>query len=241
MLVSALALVLAIAGPAAVPHVPGEQMDFNVSYLGMRMGKARLSVGRAEGPILPVFLQSRSTGVASIVTLRQQLASYLDVETGLPRSSSLDAVEGGYHHTDTADFDRDAGKAKVRERGKYDNTYLVDVPAGTLDFVALVFRLRTLPLEPGTRHEFDVLAGKKVSRIVAEVTGRETVDTHAGTFPAVKVRVPTGFSGKFSEKNPTFIWFSDDPRRIVVQITTDFSIGHATATLASYSPGDDGK
>lgn len=236
MLAPALALALAL-GPATVPHAPGERMDFNVSYLGMRMGKARISVGKPEGRILPVFLESRSTGIASVVTLRQQLASYLDAETGLPQSSSLDAVEGSYKHKDTADFDRDAGKAKVRERGKYDNTYLIDVPEGTLDFISMVFRLRTLPLDPGVRHEFVVLAGTKVNKVVAEVTGRETVDTKAGSFRAVKVRVPTGFSGKFSEKNPTFIWFSDDARRIVVQITTDFAIGHATASLASYAPG----
>lgn len=234
----AIALALAAALPGAVPHAEGERMEFHVDYLGLRMGKARLSVGRAEGPILPVFLETRSSGVAGVLTLRQQLASYLDRATGLPRSTSLDALEGDYRHVDTAHFDRAAGKAKVRERGKHDNTYLVDVPRGTVDFVALVFRLRTLSLEPGAKHEFDVLSGRRLSRVVAEVAGRETVETDAGSFPAVKVRVPTGFAGKFSEKNPTHIWFTDDARRIVVQITTDFAVGHAKATLAAYFPGE---
>lgn len=238
MLSPTFALLAALAGSAALPFAPGERMEFDVSYLGMRMGKARISVGRPEGEILPVFLETRSVGLAAVVKLRQQLASYLDIETGLPRSSSLDSVEGSYHHVDTADFDRRAGKAKVRERGKYDNTYLVDVPPDTLDFVALVFKLRTLPLEPGARHPFDVLAGRKVNHVVAEVVGRESVKTKAGRFQAVKVRVPTGFSGKFSEKNPTFVWFSDDARRVVVQITTDFAIGHATASLTAHIPGD---
>ena len=67
--------------------------------------------------------------------------------------------------------------------------------------------------------------------------GRERVETRAGTFQAVKVRVPTGFTGKFSEKNPTFIWFSDDDRRVVVRITADFAIGNATANLVTYAPG----
>jgi hypothetical protein len=237
MLAPALALAAAVVLPGAVPHAEGERMEFHVDYLGIRMGKARLSVGRAEGPILPVFLESRSTGAAGIVALRQQLASYLDRETGLPRSTSLDAVEGDYRHVDTAQFDRAAGKVKVRERGKFDNTYLLDVPKETVDFVALVFRLRTLPLDPGARHGFDVISGRRVARVVAEVAGRETVETDAGRFPAVKVRVPTGFTGKFSEKNPTHIWFTDDARRIVVQITTDFAVGHAKATLAAYFPG----
>jgi hypothetical protein len=113
----------------------------------------------------------------------------------------------------------------------------VDVPPGTVNFVGLVFKLRGLPLEPGTRHEFPVLAGRRLKTIAAEVLGREEVETKAGKFPAVKVRVPTGFTGKFSEKNPTLVWFSDDARRIVVRITSDFAVGHATASLVSYSPG----
>ncbi len=233
----AIAAAVALAASGALPHAPDERMEFAIHYLGVRMGKARISVGRTEGPLLPVFLEARSTGVMSFFTLREQLATYLDLETGLPRSASIDAVEGGYRHTDTTDFDREAGKAKVRERGKFDRTYVVDVPPETLDFVALVFRLRTLPLDPGSRHEFSVLSGRTVAKVVAEVTGRETVSTGAGEFSALKVRVPTSFSGKFSEKHPTYVWFSDDERRIVVRITTEFAIGRATAGLVSYQPG----
>ena len=36
----------------------------------------------------------------------------------------------------------------------------------------------------------------------------------AGGFDAIKVKVPTGFDGKFQEKSPTFLWLSDDARRL---------------------------
>ncbi|HEY6100376.1 MAG TPA: DUF3108 domain-containing protein [Anaeromyxobacter sp.] len=236
MLAPTLAVALTLAH-AAVPFAPDERMEYSVHYLGLRVGKARISVGRPEGPILPVFLETRTAGVVGIVDVRQQLATHLDVETLLPRSSSLDAHESGYHHTDTATFDRAAGKATVREVGKFDNTYVLEVPEDTVDFVALVFKLRTLPLEPGARHEFDVLSGRDVRKVSAEVMAREAVETGAGTFEAVKVRVPTGFTGNFSEKRPTYVWLSDDARRIVVQIQTEFAIGRATAALTSYQPG----
>jgi hypothetical protein len=240
VLVPSLALALSIVAPAALPHRPGERMEYSVDYLGVRMGKARISVGRPEGPILPVFVETASSGALAIVTIRQQIATHLETETGLPRASFLDSREAGYHHTGATQFDRDAGKATVRRKGKHDNTYEIDVPPGTVDFVALVFRLRTFPLEPGERHEFDVLAGRRLSRVVAEVVGRETVTTGAGRFEAVKVRVPTGFTGRFSEKHPSFVWFTDDARRVVVRITTDFAIGRATAALVSYHPGEAG-
>jgi hypothetical protein len=224
----------------AVPYAPplsDEAMNFQVSYLGVPMGKVRLWVGKVDGSTAPIFLQAQTTSIFAIVTLRQQLSSYIDPATGLPRSGALDAVEGSYRHTDTALYDRSASKATVREKGKYDNTYLVDVPPDTLDFIALVWRLRSLPLPDGQRYDFHVLAGRDVNVIRAQVLRREEVETKAGKFKAVKVRVPTGFSGKFSEKNPTFVWFSDDDRRIVVRITADFSIGNATANLTGYTPG----
>jgi hypothetical protein len=211
-------------------------MEYAVHYLGLPTGRARISVGHLEGTILPVFLEARTSGALSIVNLRQQLASYLDTATGLPRATSMDSIEPSYRRVDSTRFDRASGKATVREKGKFDNTYEIDVPPDALDFVALVFRLRTLPLGPGARHEFQVLSQRQVTKVVAEVEGRETVSTKAGDFSAVRVRVPTQFSGKFSEKRPTRLWLSDDARRIVVRIESEFAIGHATAGLVAYRP-----
>jgi len=224
--------------PTPVPWSAGERMDYVIDYLGITMGKAAISVGGTKDGAAPLEISSRAAGVMSVITFRQVLVSELDVATLLPRSSVLDAEEpGGYRHTDTARFDRAAHKATVREQGRFDKSYEIEVPEGTLDFVALVFRLRTLPLPDGATTAFQVLAGRKVSQVVTAVVKRELVKTDAGNFPAVKVRVPTGFDGKFSEKNPTYVWFSDDARRVVVKISTDFAIGRAEAELSKYRPG----
>jgi len=82
-----------------------------------------------------------------------------------------------------------------------------------------------------------VLAGRKVSTVVAEVVGREQVTTGAGRFATVKVRIPTGFAGKFGEKSPSLVWYSDDWRRVVVKLSVDFVIGRAEARLTHYQPG----
>jgi hypothetical protein len=236
VLVPALALAVSLAS-AAAPYAPDETMDFDVAFHGVPTGKARILVGHPEGSLLPVFLQARTSGLLAMVSLKQQVASYIDLDTALPRSASIDSIEPGYRLVVTTRFDRANAKATVREKGKYDNTYLVDVPPDATDFVALVYRLRTLSIEPGATHEFDVLSSRRVQRIVTQVEGRETVSTKAGKFAVVKVRVPTQFSGKFSEKSPTYVWFSDDDRRIVVRISTDFSIGRVIADLVSYKPG----
>ncbi len=237
VLAPALALAVALSAPAAVPYAPDEVMAFSIDLHGIPMGKARIAVGQPEGTILPVFLQARTSGLLAVVDLKQQLASYLDLETGLPRSASIDSVEPGYRLVTTTRFERASGKATVREKGKFDNTYEIDVPPEATDFVALVFRLRTLVLEPGRTYAFDVLSARDVQRVETRVEARESVSTRAGKFETLKVRVPTKFSGKFSEKSPTYVWFSDDARRIVVRISTDFSIGRVIADLTSYKPG----
>jgi hypothetical protein len=253
-----LALVAALIAPSVTPGEPpagrpatgsentrpvqpdawrDESMEFTIRYLGLHAGRARISVGQREGELLPVFLEARTAGVGAVVDFRQQLASYLEVASGLPRSTSMLSVEPTYRRTVTTRYDRDAGIATIRTRGKSERVKELPVPREALDFVALVFRLRTLPLAPGDTHAFDVLSGTRLTKVTAEVERRENVETPAGTFPAVKVRVPTGFSGRYSEKNPTYVWFSDDARRAIVRLQTDFAMGDAVAELTRYTGG----
>lgn len=223
---------------APVPWRPEERMDYEVHYLGFTIGKSRMSVGRIDGGAVQVQLSSGPAGMTSGLNFHQTLQSDLDLATLLPRSSVHDASEpGGYKHTDTTRYHRPSNMATVREKGRFDKTYQLEVPAEALDFLTVVFRLRTLPLPDGATHTFKVLAGRKVATVVASVVKRERVKTEAGKFAAVKVRIPTRFDGKFSEKSPTFVWFSDDERRVVVKLSVDFAVGSGQAELVNYQPG----
>jgi hypothetical protein len=229
------------ATPAALerpPYAPGERMGFSINYLGMRMGTATISVSLPQGPLLSVELEAHTTGLAgAFYAFREKLVSTLEPETGLPVVGVVDTDERGWRHRDTTRYERREGLATVRGEGKSISTDVLAVEPGTVDFIALVFLLRRMPLEPGATHTFSVLSGTTLRAVVTEVMRRETVRTNAGTFPTVKIRVPTGFSGKFSEQRPTYLWLSDDARRIVVRIATDFSFGGAVAELVSYRPG----
>ena len=214
-------------------------MDFEV-HLPRLHHRQVPHLGRPASRTAPSWCSSPRgpAGLSSALNFHQTLQSTLDLATLLPRASVHDASEpGGYKHTDTTRYDRAADKATVREKGRFDNTYEIDVPPEALDFVSMVFRLRTLPLPDGATHTFQVLAGRKVTTVVASVVKRERVKTDAGKFAAVKVRIPTRFDGKFSEKSPTHVWFSDDERRVVVKLSVDFAVGHGEAELVSYQPG----
>src|SRR6266508_2229254 len=118
----AVALALAAFPPAAgaggLPFLPGEQTDLAIDWLRIPTGRARISVGKAEGAIWPVILQARTEGIASIADVRQHLVAYWDSETRLSRGLDLSAVELGYRHTDRARFDRQNGKVTLTVQGK---------------------------------------------------------------------------------------------------------------------------
>ncbi|HYD42389.1 MAG TPA: DUF3108 domain-containing protein [Anaeromyxobacter sp.] len=233
-------LLLAATALLPPPYAPGERMRFRIDLMGMRMGTATIEVGDPGLFGVPIRLEAHTTGVANAVySFRQELTSHLEPETGLPTRFVINQRERNWKHLDTTDYDREKGEAVLVERGKRVLTKRTPIPRDVVDFVALVFQLRRMPLEPGDRRTFSVLSGVQLRDVIVEVMKRETVKTRAGRFPALKIRVPTGFTGKFSEKKPTYLWLSDDPRRIVVKLTTDFSFGSAEGELMSYRAGGD--
>jgi len=97
--------------------------------------------------------------------------------------------------------------------------------------------MRLQPLAEGGRYEVPIFTTKGPFTLVVSVVGRETVETPAGDFDAVKVQVRTAFDGKFAAKRDTFIWFSNDSRHIPVRVSAEFAVGSIVATLSGYRPG----
>lgn len=239
--IAALAAALLAGIPAAgaePPFAPGEETVLQVKFLGIPTGEGRIVVGQPSGDVLPVIFQAKTDGIAGFIDLREHLVSYWDQDTGLTRGSDLRAYEVGDYHEDGARFDREASQATVtRLRKGNRTTKVVDVPAGTQDLTSALLWLRMQPLENGARIELPVLASSRQFTLVAEVLGREVVETPAGVFPAVKMRVRTALEGNFSTRRDSHLWLSDDSRRIVVRAAADFAVGSIVATLKTYRPG----
>jgi len=209
-----------------------------VRYLGLPTGEGRILVGQPAGEVWPVIFQAKTDGVAGFIDIREHLVSYWDSSTGLSRGTDLRAYEVGDYHEDRSRFDREGGTATVTtlRKGRR-NTKVVEVQSGIQDLTSAFLWLRTQSLEPGQRLELPVLASSRQFTLVAEVLGREVVETAAGVFPAVKMRIRTALEGNFSTKRDSHLWLSDDSRRILVRAVADFAVGSIVATLKSYRPG----
>ncbi len=240
-LATAALLSVAPAGLAgAAPFAPGEETVFQVTYLNLPTGEGRIVVGKAEGDVWPVMFQVRTNGVASLIDIREHLVTYWDASQNLTRGSDLRSYEVGDYHVDSARFDRVNGRATVsihREGRRKVESF--DVPRGAQDLTSAFMWLRLQPLTPGQHLELPVCAGSKQFTLLADVLGREVVETPAGTFPTVKVKVRTALDGKFSTKRDTFMWLSDDARHVLVRASADFAVGSMIATLKAYRPGSE--
>lgn len=235
---AAVALLAAAPVRGAEPFAPGEETVLQVKFLGLPTGEGRIIVGQPEGEVWPVIFQAKTDGVAGFIDIREHLVSYWDSSTQLSRGSDLRAYEVGDYHQDSARFDREAGKATVtRLRKGRRTTKLLEVPEGAQDLTSAFLWLRRQPLQVGQRLELPVLASSRQFTLVAEVLGREVVETAAGVFPAIKMKVRTALEGHFSTKRDSYLWLSDDSRRIVVRAVADFAVGSIVATLKSYRPG----
>ncbi|WP_242340833.1 MULTISPECIES: DUF3108 domain-containing protein [Anaeromyxobacter] len=234
-----LAVVALLAAPASAQGFsPGEETVFRITYLSLPTGEGRIVVGKPEGDIWPVVFQAKTQGVAGLVDIREHLVSYWDARTKLTRGSDLKAYEVGDFHQDSARFDRVSRKATVtvQRKGKR-KEQTIEVPANVQDLTSAFMWLRLQPLEVGRRYDVPVASGTHQFTLVAEVVGRERVETPAGAFPTIKVKIRTALEGKFSTKRDSWMWLSDDARHVLVRAEADFAVGSIVAELRSYTPG----
>jgi hypothetical protein len=235
---AAAALLAATASARAEAFAPGEETVIQFRYLNLPTGEGRISVGQPSGDVWPVIFQGRTEGVAGLIDIREHLVSYWDASTSLTRGFDLRAYEVGDFKVETTRFDRANGKAThERQRNGNRSVKTFEVPSNTHDLTSALMWLRLQSLQPGDHHELPVCSGSRQFVLVADVVGRETIETPAGTFPSVKVQVRTGFDGKFSTRRDTFVWLSDDPRHVLVRMSAEFAVGSVVATLKSYRPG----
>jgi hypothetical protein len=235
----AAAAVIAVArGALAQAFSPGEETVLQVRYLGVPTGEGRITVGQPAGDVWPIVFQARTGGVAGIIDIREHLVSYWDSAAERTLGFDLRAYEVGDYHSDRTRFDRANQVATFeRERKGKRTTKTFGVPGDVHDLTGAFMWLRLQALEPGQRLEIPVCSEETQFVLVAEVVGRERIETPAGSFDALKVQVRTAFEGKFSTKRDSYLWLSDDPRHIIVRITADFAVGSLVATLKSYRPG----
>jgi hypothetical protein len=228
---------ISAGNPAPVPFGVGEQMNYrvSVSILGSP-GQASMEVAGIDTVRgHPTYqLRFSLTGGTFFARVDDRFRSWLDTESLIARRFEQKQREVRYRRDRVLEF-YPAERRWVRSNGPGGGEMMTDEP---LDEVSFLYFVRTLPLEVGHTYTFDRYFKPEGNPVILQVDRRERIEVPAGTFDTIVVRPVIKTGGLFREGGEAEVYFTDDDRRILVQMTSKVSIlGHIKLQLKNYRPG----
>lgn len=221
---------------APVPFGPGEKLGYQVE-LGLfgEVGSAYMEVLPLQDvrgqPTYPLVF--RLQGGVLFAKVDDRLQSWLDVSDLHSLRFKQDQKEVNFERHRTTDFYPERG-VWVRNGGKSGELG----STRPLDDVSFLYFVRSLPLEVGKTYTFNRYFQKDGNPVTLRVLRREVVETPAGRFNTIVVEPIIKTDGLFGEGGEALVYFTDDNRRLLVQMTSKVPvIGRLRLELTSYRPG----
>ncbi len=211
----------------------GETYHYIAEWRLWNAGSASLRTVQS-GAEQRVFGTADSSGfVAVLYKVHDRFQAIFDPRTFC--SSSLSKhTEEGFHKRDTLiRFDYARRKSLLDEtnlKSKEIKHQERDIPNCVTDVVSAIFYVGSLPLAPEAVYTFPLNDGGATVNVRAKVEAREEIKTDAGTYKTIRV-APEASAGVLKERGKLWVWYSDDERRIPVQIRTRMFWGTLTFKL----------
>ena len=220
--------ITAVSGRAPV-LVVGEHLEYDVSFGKLRVGRGSMSVrattdvrGReAWHTVLAI------RGGIPFFRVDDRLESWIDTQTFTSLRVVQQTHEGRYHRERRIELFPERRTMLEEGEGAVEEP-TVDEP---LDEAALLYFVRTLPLNVGDRYSLDRYFRPDRNPVQLDVVRRERIEVAAGTFETIVIRPTIRSSGIFSERGRAELWVTDDERRLMVQMTAKLSIGTLRLSL----------
>jgi len=207
----------------------GERLEYDVKFGKLRVGRGSMEVrettdvrGReAWHTVLAI------RGGIPFFRVDDRLESWIDTERFTSLRVSQHTNEGRYHRERHVEFFPErATMLESREGAQEEPT--ADEP---LDEGALLYFLRTLPLNVGDRYSLDRYFRPDRNPVRLDVVRRERIEVPAGTFETIVIRPTIRSSGIFSENGQAEVWVTDDARHLMVRMTAKLSFGTLSLSL----------
>jgi len=249
-----LAIAIAIS-PAAAPQAsfntapiqappPHEAFDYSIEWRLITAGKAHLEWTSSPPPARDaaaatsgnVRLHVESAGLVSRLYLVNDDYSAALSSGFCAQSSLIEAQEGGRHKETRVTYDAAGHKASYLEKDFNKNstvTQEVAIPACVHDLIGGLVALRFLRLDPGKTAQIPVSDGKKFALARVEAQRREQLKTDYGTVNTVLYEIYLFDNVLFRRSGHLHVWFTDDDRRLPIQLQVrlQFAIGTITFRL----------
>jgi hypothetical protein len=222
---------------ADVPFAVGERMTYKVR-LGIvgNVGNGSLEVvGIDTIRGRPAYaLRFQLKGGIPFAKVEDDFRSWVDTQSLIALRFKQDQKEVKYERHRTIDFFPEERRWRTID-GKETGALTTDQP---LDDVSFLYYLRTLPLEVGKTYTFNRYFKEEGNPVTVKVLRKQVVSVPAGKFNTIVVQPIIKTKGLFSEGGQAEIYFTDDDKRILVQLRSKVKILKSLDMhLQSYTPG----
>lgn len=207
----------------------GERLLFDGKFGPIRLGRASMHVvglDTVRGDPTIHFRFLMNANLAGLYRMNNRFDSWVGREDFYSRRFIQDYDESNQKRTNVYEIYPDSA---IYTRPDVD-TALAST-ANPLDDTAFFYFVRTLDLEPGQRFEFNRYFRPDRNPVIIEVLERDTIDVPAGRFETVVIHPIIKGGGIFKESANARMWISDDPRRLIVQMKSNFAFGTVTLRL----------
>jgi hypothetical protein len=227
---------------APVPFGVGERMEYDVKFgiLGT-IGKGVLHVTTIDtirgNPSYHIDFTLK--GGIPFAKVDDRMQTWLDVSDLVSHRFDQNVDEVGFRRHRIIDFFPGEGRweQQVRERDGAEVETGELATAEPLDDISFLYYVRTLPLEVGETYTIPRYWKDEGNPVTVHVLRREKVKLPAGEFETIVVRPIIKTRGLFSEGGEAEVYFTDDDRRLLVQLKSKVSFGTLNLVLKKFEEG----
>jgi acyl carrier protein len=212
-----------------------ETLTFTVDWRVFTAGTAVFHLDQS-GDGLKISATADSVGAVNMLfPVVDRFQSGFDLKTGCSTGFNKQIQEGRRKIASELTFDYAHGKQAQNERNLVKGTAThkeSNIPACVTDSLSALFYTQSQTLTPGQTVYFPLADSMRTVTVGMKVEDREEIKTPAGTFQTIKVQA-TADEGVVKNRGSIWIWYTDDPRHLPVQMQARLFWGTITFHLQS--------
>jgi len=234
--------------PAKDPIWVGEKHIFDITYFGVQGGEFTLEVlpfkvidGRKVYHIRGTAVSSQLFSV--FYRLNDTVETFLDHDSLFSHRFHIVLDESKQTRDSLELYDQVKKQTFYWNRWNHYKNGFAEIkefaPIAPLshDTLSALFFLRSRPLDEGAVFTIPIVSEGKSWEAVVTVVRREMLDTPIGKVPTVVVKPEMKFQGILKKQGDSFIWLTDDDRRLVVRLEAKVKIGTVIGVLKKVEAG----
>jgi len=224
----------------------GQTFTYGVDWRLLSAGTTSVLFDSVNGERHVVVTADSTGAVALLYHVHDRLETFFNPQSNCALQL-IKHTEEGFRRVETSvRYDYSAKKAILDERNiraKNQKHEENDIPSCVANTVSAALYVASQPLQSGSKFVFPSSDGGKAADIEVTVEAREKVKTPSGTYNAIRVSAEA-LSGPQKGKGKLWIWYSDDARRMPVQMRLKAFWGTITFHLSQVGkstpekPGD---